>query len=89
MNERNAAALTALIRSYRMSPERAAAGFDPARDLAEYLVGQSVLVPSAMTDEEATLTPPFDGEYLSISKRDQREAAGRHRAALEKIAKGE
>jgi hypothetical protein len=90
VNTQNVDALADLLEGFAQTVYKRSIVYDPNfyRDFAVWLASQGVLVVGAMTDEEATMVPPFDGEYLSISARDQREAAARHRAALERIAKG-
>jgi len=87
MNERNVAALEELLQiaspRYNDPGERLL-----SRALAIFLTSRGVLVPSALTVEQATHFP-FDGEFLAIVDADLVEPAKERRAALERIAKGE
>jgi hypothetical protein len=82
-NELNVVALEIVLRSFFTSP------YQDYRFIAEGLADRGVLVPSALTDEQAT-SFPFDMDFMATGADGELvEPAADRRAALERIAKGE
>ena len=77
MNHRNVDALVRLLREAPSEPVRGTAA------VAEYLAAQGVLVPSALTDDEA------DADLWSVMGNSRDRTAAATRAHLERLAKGE